>query len=208
MDSLSKLVVQPFGVLGSQLKLKDGQVAQVASEPSSTCAIIDPAGLDSIQKNGPKGAVGASASRSIYKWLGIGEATEFPEPVRAAIKKSLAAKFHTYGDGSAAKRCIHVVGPNFSTRIPGETSREQAVEELAKAYHSVGVEFHSSGLVHLRLLPISGGIFAGEFRDDLPGMTAQALRQGHAMLSEEEKAHWASAETLEMCIFSEADFKV
>ncbi len=57
----------------------------------------------------------------------------------------------------------------------------------------------------LRLLPISGGIFAGPYADRMPELTAAALLKGLEGLDPQARAALA-ARTVDMCIFTEVDF--
>mmetsp|Transcript_102277 Transcript_102277/g.218938 ORF Transcript_102277/g.218938 Transcript_102277/m.218938 type:complete len:335 (-) Transcript_102277:40-1044(-) len=194
---LDRIVVSPYGVLGMQLT-GAGEMVRNAPEPDSQIAIVDPAGLAFIQTEGPSLAGGAAGV--IYQWLGIGEEPGFPEPVRSAIQAPLQAKFHNYGE----KKCIHVVGPNFNREE--YCSRQAAEVELGEAYRAALAEFSESGVHSLRLLPLSGGIFAGPFQDEMPELTAVAMQHGFLMLTGEQQQRIMSAERLEMCIFTEDEF--
>eukprot|EP00747_Dinoflagellata_sp_TGD_P140061 gnl/TRDRNA2_/TRDRNA2_175969_c1_seq3.p1 gnl/TRDRNA2_/TRDRNA2_175969_c1~~gnl/TRDRNA2_/TRDRNA2_175969_c1_seq3.p1 ORF type:complete len:413 (+),score=69.03 gnl/TRDRNA2_/TRDRNA2_175969_c1_seq3:57-1241(+) len=193
---LDRIVVSPYGVLGMQLT-GSGEMVRNAQEPDSQIAIMDPAGLPFIQTDGPSLAGGAAGV--IYQWLGIGEEPSFPKPVRSAIQAPLQAKFHKYGE----KKCIHVVGPDFNREE--YCTRQQALAELAEAYRAAFAEFSASGERKFRLLPLSGGIFAGPFRDEMPKLTAAAVQQGFLLLAEEQQKLILCAERLEMCIFTEDD---
>ena len=190
-----RLAVRPFGVLGSTLTSTG--VKKVAAVPAPGLPFVDPAGLPFILK-GPRGAGGASGQ--IYKWLGIAGDDAFPAPVREAITKPLQAKLHFYG-GHA---CLHVVGPNFVGR--SDCKRDEALGELTAAYSAVLHEFARSRLGGLRLLPISGGIFAGQFAPELPSLTSIALRAAFDGLPERAQ-HIVSVARLDMCIFLESEYE-
>eukprot|EP00440_Ansanella_granifera_P014748 gb/GFBE01016030.1/.p1 GENE.gb/GFBE01016030.1/~~gb/GFBE01016030.1/.p1 ORF type:complete len:277 (+),score=44.45 gb/GFBE01016030.1/:1-831(+) len=189
---MTAITVVPYGVLGSS------SAGAVASPPGKDTAFVDPAGLHHIQGSGPAGAGGAAGA--IYRWLGIAEDTSFPEDVKAAIRAPLQAQFHAYGEGRS-KKCIHVVGPDFRSR---RYTRDEAVEELAEAYRNVLAQFSGTGLRVLRLLPVSGGIFSGPFKAELPAMTAEALQAAFAKLSIEQQDRVLSSR-LELCIFMASD---
>lgn len=195
---VSQLQVRPFGVLGTQLS-EDGELLHTGAEPGLDVAIADPAGLPYIQELGPASASGASGS--IYEWLAINEEDTFPQPVRDAITAPLMAKLHAYEGDVGPRSCIHVVGPNFSSGDLEDCSRAEAVNMLSQAYRALLAEFASSGLAGLRLLPLSGGIFAGPFRDEMPELTAEALGKGFDLLSAEEQGKVLGAKSLEICIF-------
>ena len=189
-----RLAIRPFGVLGTALRA--GRVEKVAPAPAPGLPIVDPAGLPHIRTHGPRGARGASGS--IYNWLGIAEDLQFPQPVRTAIRAPLQAKLNFYG----VKACIHVVGPNFNLR---RRSREEAIGELTEAYGALLREFTRSRLGGLRLLPISGGIFAGPFASELPSLTCSALRSAFDGLPSNLQ-HIVSVARLDMCIFNEDEY--
>eukprot|EP00927_Polykrikos_kofoidii_P008990 TRINITY_DN13741_c0_g1_i1.p1 TRINITY_DN13741_c0_g1~~TRINITY_DN13741_c0_g1_i1.p1 ORF type:complete len:1085 (+),score=183.48 TRINITY_DN13741_c0_g1_i1:59-3313(+) len=193
-DIIDQVVVVPYSVLGTSLPSR-GAETRTAPEPGPHVAFLDPAGLQFISGS-PGGAGGASGS--IYEWLGIKGDPSFPDDVRSSITKQLQAKFHDYG----GKRCIHVVGPDFRGRRCAES---EAVADLAQAYKAALVEFVASGANCLRLLPVSSGIFAGPFASKFPGMTAEALERGFALLQPAEKSAVFGA-SLELCIFAEAEF--
>lgn len=192
---IQAIQVKDYGVLGSSTS------GPKESKPDQDTAFVDPAGLHHIRE-GPWGAAGAAGAN--YKWLGIDEDESFPEDVTAAITEPLQAKFHAYGeDGS--KKCIHVVGPDFREK-DRDFQREHAVKELAQAYGNVLTQFLDSGLKKLRLLPISGGIFSGPFRQELPELTAEALQVAYDTLEAEMKKH-VDESTIEMCIFVDAELE-
>eukprot|EP00933_Yihiella_yeosuensis_P032082 TRINITY_DN25672_c0_g1_i1.p1 TRINITY_DN25672_c0_g1~~TRINITY_DN25672_c0_g1_i1.p1 ORF type:complete len:366 (+),score=73.87 TRINITY_DN25672_c0_g1_i1:41-1099(+) len=201
---LAHVTLVDFGVLGTQLTPDKG-VVQTAPEPSDDTAIVDPAGLPFIQTHGPSKARGASGA--IYEWLGIKADKAFPDAVREAIKAPCQARYHLYGQ----HRVIHVVGPNLhAAKGVGEKVVAQAITLLAKAYASVLSEFLRSGASYLRLLPISGGIFAGRFADDIPWMTFAALDEGFASLPADAqsdlKSRFASDNKVQICIFGAGAF--
>ena len=190
-----RIAVRPFGVLGTVLKSAGG-VKKVTAGPAPGLPILDPAGLKYIQ-NGPRGAGGAAGE--IYRWLGIAEDDAFPAPVREAIQAPLQAKLHFYG----TKACLHVCGPNFNDR---SCSRDEALGELAEAYGAVLRQFAGARLGGLRMLPVSGGIFAGPFADELPQLTCSALRMAFDALPDREQ-HIVSVARLDMCIFEEREYE-
>ena len=191
-----RLSIRPFGVLGTVMT--PGGVRKVAQGPAPGLAVLDPAGLPFIRSSGPRGAGGAAGQ--IYQWLNIAEHDAFPAPVRNAIRAPLQAKLHYYG----TKACLHVVGPNFSSR---NCSRDEALGELEEAYSAVLREFAGSKLGGLRLLPISGSTFAGPFAPELPTLTCSALRRAFDALPDRAQ-HIVSVARLDMCIFVESEYKL
>ena len=122
--------------------------------------------------------------------------------------------------------CIHTVGPKLGH---GKYTDAEAVEKLAGAYRNVLSQFVRFAVskaaagpaptgtpVRLRLLPISGGIFAGEYQQDIAPLTLAALEAGIGLLTEEERGVLATeqggegdaaegAAQIELCIFLEVE---
>eukprot|EP00931_Biecheleriopsis_adriatica_P103592 TRINITY_DN78403_c0_g1_i1.p1 TRINITY_DN78403_c0_g1~~TRINITY_DN78403_c0_g1_i1.p1 ORF type:complete len:292 (-),score=72.19 TRINITY_DN78403_c0_g1_i1:190-1065(-) len=198
---LPHVEVVPYGVLGVQLTAH-GIFAKKGSSPSAGTAVVDPAGLRFIQSLGPAGACCASAA--VYDWVGIRNDAAFPESVRESVQDETDAAFHKYGD----RDVIHVVGPDFFASDANSKGKELAVEDLTKAYGNVLSEFVASGAARLRLLPISGGTFAGPFKKDLPEMTFTALENSFISLSQHSQEALLEAlgdGKIEMCIFEEKE---
>jgi len=111
----------------------------------------------------------------------------------------------------------------------GKYTDAEAVEKLAGAYRNVLSHFARFAVskaaagpaptgtpVRLRLLPISGGLFAGEYQQDIAPLTIAALEKGIGLLTEEERGVFASeqgregdaaegAAQIELCIFLEVE---
>ena len=122
--------------------------------------------------------------------------------------------------------CIHTVGPKLGH---GKYTDAEAVWKLAGAYRNVLSQFVRFAVskaaagpaptgtpVRLRLLPISGGIFAGEYQQDIAPLTLAALEEGIGLLTEEERGVLATeqggegdaaegAAQIELCIFLEVE---
>ena len=122
--------------------------------------------------------------------------------------------------------CIHTVGPKLGH---GKYTDAEAVWKLAGAYRNVLSQFvrfaeskaaagpaPTGTPVRLRLLPISGGIFAGEYQQDIAPLTLAALEEGIGLLTEEERDVLATEQVgegvaaeggaqIELCIFLEVE---
>ena len=88
---VSRIRIVDYGVLGTQLVPGSGIVRQ-AEPPDDFTAFVDPAGLTFIQRVGPGGAGGASAS--IYEHIGIQDDDDFPDDVREAITEECDSHYH------------------------------------------------------------------------------------------------------------------
>jgi hypothetical protein len=195
---LQLLEVKNYGVLGSS------DHGSTETPPGAGMAIVDPAGLILIRSLGPSGAGGASGA--IYRWLGIAGQASFPSDVHNGITKTLDAKAHVYRDDVTV---IHVVGPNFHAQ--SGVSESQAVGQLQEAYANVLEEFDQSGATTLRLLPISGGIYAGRFQPVMPQVTFRALDAGFGSLPVGVRGSLLTkfgSHKAEMCIFEQSDYAV
>ena len=122
--------------------------------------------------------------------------------------------------------CIHTVGPKLGH---GKYTDNEAVWKLAGAYRNVLSQFVRFAVskaaagpaptgtpVRLRLLPISGGLFAGEYQQDIAPLTLAALEEGIGLLTEEERGVLATEQggggdaaeggaQIELCIFLEVE---
>ena len=74
------------------------------------------------------------------------------------------------------------------------------MHQLAQAYHNIFREFLSTPLKQLRLLPISGGIYAGSLQEHIHEITAQAIVQGFNCLSYNCREQTKNRQ-VQMCIF-------
>ena len=88
---LSRIRVVDYGVLGTQLTKNSG-IEKKTEPPDDFTAFVDPAGLTFIQRVGPGGAGGASAS--IYEHIGIQDDDDFPDDVREAITEECDSHYH------------------------------------------------------------------------------------------------------------------
>lgn len=209
-SAANNIVLKPYGVLGTALDTS-GNLRQVEEPPRDGVAFVDPAGLHCIQHLGPSGAGGASAS--IYRYLQIASDASFPSRVREAITEPMQAKAHLYslsdqlkslaGANRSTARCIHCVGPDFSSAPIG---RERAVELLATAYTNVLLEFDEArSCSTLRILPISGGAFAGPFQHEIGALTRDALDVTCKERLNKQLVQRLINRRLELCIFMEAE---
>ena len=199
---LPKVAVVPYGVLGVQLDMSH-HVVPAAREPAADTVVVDPAGLRFIQDLGPAGAGGASGA--IYSWLKIGLDAHFPHDVRQALRQEGDAKIHTYGQ----KHVIHVVGPDLGVMsMSTPATRASAVDKLTVAYRHILEEFLTSESPRLRLLPVSGGIFAGPFQKDLPAMTFTSLDGAFRSLPPASQRRLLRTETkISLCIFDQRELE-
>ena len=113
---------------------------------------------------------------------------------------------------------MHVVGPDLRSSPLGRLavwplgrgghtdSWAAAVGALSLAYENALHEFERSGRRGLRLLPISGGIFAGEFAGRVPELTRAALDAALCRLPPPLREELLGERRLEMCVFSESEW--
>jgi len=177
------------------------------------------------EKNKTKSDGPLDGASALYHWLGL-DGEDFPDPVKRAVTAPLEAKYHAYGKEKSKqsdpeetlyscvfpprnpsnaipqKHCIHVAEPDLRSKVNTPEARGELVRELAKAYHNVFVEFCTSHLKGLRLVPVGAGIHSGAFKEDMPEITAEAVKRGFQNLEEEQKRIILQG-PVEMCIFSE-----
>ena len=193
-DLMRALRVAPYGALGSAMH--GGKAVDAAPAPEHVAegiVVVDPAGLEHIAKLGPRRAGGAAGA--IYHWLGIAHDASFCADVVAAVRETGDAKYVDYGGG---KHVIHAVGPDLRHVSPD--ARADVVAALARGYANVLREFEASRVPTLRLVPMSGGIFAGGFADAIPTLTCEALRAGFDALPPASRSA-ILARHIELCIF-------
>jgi len=193
---MPKIKVVFYGVLGDRDE----------NRPDSHTAIVDPAGLRFIADNRPGDDGGASGA--IYSALRI---KEFPQHVRDRITRSTEAAIHHYDDFDV----IHVVGPQLWREVGDvihDVTHGAACGLLVQSYRNVFKEFGSEHslpdhLDELRLLPISGGIFAGRYKQQLPTMSATAVYQALSDLKRDDNQviDRLKQTTIKMCIFDKAE---
>ena len=218
----SMFYIRPYGVLGKQLtKKKAGEKKaeeiKIAESPTAdSYAFCDPAGLKYI-KNESDVEYAEGASSAIYKWLQIKNNStvketinnSFSENVKKGITKETDAKYAEYTTSQNKNViCIHIVGPDFRTANDKNEDITNAIERLSTAYYNVLIEFILTEAPALRLLPISGEIFAGKFKDIMHQITYQSLNMACAMIASKNNdyAKHLCEKELNMCIYDEEDY--
>ena len=187
------------------------KVVRAAPPPSGTTAFVDPAGLPYIQQLGPRGAAGAAGA--IYSYLCISNDASFPPDVVAAVTAPGAAKHHRYElPGGDRAHCVHVAGADLRAAA---YTWEAAVSALSEAYEKCLLEFYDNSALapaappdapaHLRLLPISGGIFAGEFAPKMPQLTRAALDSAQQRLPAPKADALFRDDRVVLCLFTEGE---
>jgi len=198
LDFLNHITIKPYGVLGNGQDIH-GKMFDANAAPDGNVAVVDPAGLHHIQPpGGPRGAGGAAGA--CYKWLGIHRDRAFPAEVVAAVQNTGDAKYHFYSED---KKVIHAVGPDFRRQ---EYSEDEAVQELAIVYKNIFCEFINSEVATLRLLPVSGGIFAGSHQRRIHALTFAALDEAFLKLSGEQQEELMKRD-VHLCLFMEKDME-
>ena len=202
------------GVLGTQLTA-DRAIATTGATPDEQTVIVDPAGLPYIQSCGPSSAGGAAGA--VYAHLGIAAELAFPPDVVAAVTAAGLAKYHRYNaSGGRWHHVIHAVGPDLRER---PHTWDEALEILGEAYRNVLAELALASVpaaecdsgetppTILRLLPISGGIFAGPYWERIAPLTIEALARGFSKLRADERRAVELNFSVELCIFMESELE-
>ena len=111
---------------------------------------------------------------------------------------------------------MHAVGPNLSrppysdATVQGQalSASHQAAMALAEAYANVFKEVLSKRaklkISTLRLLPLSSGMFAGNYAGAMPRMTMMCIVEGIRLLHEADREALKDLR-IELCIFSERE---
>eukprot|EP01060_Flectonema_neradi_P009232 TRINITY_DN16599_c0_g1_i1.p1 TRINITY_DN16599_c0_g1~~TRINITY_DN16599_c0_g1_i1.p1 ORF type:complete len:357 (+),score=51.54 TRINITY_DN16599_c0_g1_i1:71-1072(+) len=208
--------VVPYGVLGTQMTA-EGKFVQSGTEPETIdVVIVDPAGLHHIQGL-PAGAGGAAGA--IYKWLGIDLNQPFDDRIRQKISAPTHACRYVYADGT--KSVIHAVGPDLRTY----SDIWEVKRALTSTYVNIFKEFaehirpeldifrpndlninNAEPWGTLRVLPVSGGIFSGDFKDQMPGLTVECIAAALGQLPKIYRRSLAMrTKSIELCIFDEKE---
>jgi hypothetical protein len=193
-------------------------------------AIVDPAGTEFIIENRPSDA--GLASRSIYDFFKIlafnNELLKyFRDKFKNKNKNNNSlnsveynniiageSKFDIYIKNGYSYTIIHTIGYNFGN-ITYEDLFDQydqtykfSLEKLSEAYKNTLKQFILSLKENkcniLRLLPISGGGFAGALNDSIPKLTMYAFYRGLQLLELTElNVIITNKIYIEMCIFND-----
>ncbi len=153
--------------------------------------VVDPAGLDHIEKNRPLDA--SHFSGALYKFRGM---SDYAEDVLQHVTR--------VGDARYSERdgLIHAVGYDFKA-FPGFCAKEEeAYGWLYITYLHIFQETQraiAGGRTRLHIPPISGGTFAG--RVDVPKLTAYVMST-----LEREGAIPAGLTEILICIYKEKEF--
>eukprot|EP00928_Gymnodinium_smaydae_P063939 TRINITY_DN47404_c0_g1_i1.p1 TRINITY_DN47404_c0_g1~~TRINITY_DN47404_c0_g1_i1.p1 ORF type:complete len:307 (+),score=55.10 TRINITY_DN47404_c0_g1_i1:49-921(+) len=199
-----KIKVVDYGVLG-QFKREDGRVIQREDKPDADTVFVDPAGLQFLHPRGERYRAGGAAG-AIYEFLGITDGRgvpRFPPEVPEKVKEAGQACYHKYATTDGDKACIHVTGPDFR-KLP----QAEGEERLVDAYRNVFAEFSEQPQQKLRLLPISGSIFAGSVSDRIHTLTFESIITALGQLDKQKQQHMQkhiSSGNVVMCIFDFAD---
>lgn len=195
---LVKLSLAPYGVLGTRLGC-DKCVTHSGSSPSPEDVVVDSGGHQVPPPGSPKRAGGAA--KAIYQWAGIGDQAEFPKDVFDAVKSERDCKYHDYGRG---RHVLHAFGPDLRKMPSTDFTWDEIVNLLADTYCNIFHEFVNSQRSVLRLLPVSGGIYAGEYHPRMAQLTMTAVRRGFEQLPHEKQRRLLSRQ-VELCIFMESE---
>ena len=180
---------------------------------------------------GPKRAT-HSSSKAIYQWAGLALEKSFPDIVSDSLREigdSCHCTYHKPGSEDTRKdlqdeaHVIHALAPDFrgdhpnldgnnssntptkvSTPPTKEWTPERAVASLAICYRNVLAAFVASGMEVLRLPVLSSGARAGQFYEEVPRLTMEALGRGILLLSATQQAS-LQASDLQLCVPFEAD---
>jgi hypothetical protein len=207
---LRNIEVVSYGPLGKQMGL-DGQLKDVGAEPDEVTAVVDQISVQSVKEDAPgliKGVRG-----EIYKWIGILKEKTFLPELQESLAAELDATWVAYGGG--AQNVIHTVPPNLSQERFSESGVQSETSSLASqamsvAYCNIFTEFCDSGLDFLRLTPIClNPDFSGPFAESLPEMTAEALANAFALLSDDTLREILARpeRCIKLCIPCERDFE-
>lgn len=99
---------------------------------------------------------------------------------------------------------IHTAGINFNL-VPDWT-QEQAQESLNRIYTEIFCAHISTNRKKLFFPPISGGRFAGRFREMMPQMQALAIQKGFEKLSTDHQTQLRESD-IYLCLYNKSDLE-
>ena len=118
---------------------------------------------------------------AIYRWCGIHSDVSFADSTKRCLKDIADSLFVRYKGKSSGddKAVVHCIAPDLRAKPfhPKSTkAKDLALKSLQDCYLQVFKEFVGShSCTTLRLCPLAGGIFSGEYADDIPAMTFEAI---------------------------------
>jgi hypothetical protein len=184
----NKIKIVEGSVLGKHPK--DNSVLSTINE---TTALVDAAGRDYMINTTVKGADGSA--KPLYEYIGLQNTMNSkneiykstPDPVKKYfMQHDTGAFLQEYNLPSIGNRSvIHAVGPKLIDLLeaapkPTQTTQDderitRLVNGLTPIYKKIFELFCNSNLTDLRLIPISTGIFANGFFDDLEFAKEKAI---------------------------------
>eukprot|EP00440_Ansanella_granifera_P050427 gb/GFBE01054655.1/.p1 GENE.gb/GFBE01054655.1/~~gb/GFBE01054655.1/.p1 ORF type:complete len:382 (+),score=98.09 gb/GFBE01054655.1/:1-1146(+) len=225
LEFLQKLKVQNYGVLG-QNKAGEGPGWK------ANTAILDAAGFAPVQGLMTQGASDGKWGLGRLKFAAraVAEAIhgqDLPEAYPGEISEQLvspgAAGSWVY-DGKAGafegeKVVVHAIGMNYDLSkahygFPTVVNADEASATAIQAFTYANVmkqclalmKSHTPAIHTWRLLPLSGGSYAGDFAKAMPKITCEAIYAAIRSLSQQEKATLLTSECcFELCLYTEEE---
>jgi len=188
---LRRVTCTEWGVLGKQLC--DG--VEIIRRPAAPCdtLIVDPCGLNIVRSACPSAATGASGA--IYRHVGLGPAVNFPNAVSTALQGNGDTVGYDYGD----THVLHVAVPDLAQH----SERTSAVAALATCYQRILTAFASTSMQVLRLPPLAGQAYVGQFSDSIHAITVDALKAGFLLLARDLQERCVHERAVELCIYTQ-----
>lgn len=215
MDQLPSLKVVPYSTMGTR-QMSDGSFQKdLAVALDKSMVIVDPAGHSYMTGDQELEDAGG-ASGALYSLIGM---AEFPDDVVSHCTHVTKAKLHTYDfAGSAVQtNVIHVLSPDlwqYAVEVPWTSAivdfknqPPQALMAVKESYINIFREFLTTDYKSktLRLLPISGGHFAGPYSNQHAQLTYVAMVRAINSIHPQDREKLKQA-NIEMCIFVENEF--
>lgn len=100
---------------------------------------------------------------------------------------------------------IHAYSYNFSRLKP--KTEEECIDQLSEVYKKVFIKFIEINKPVLRLVPLSGNIFSGEYRGRMNRITFQAIQKAYYSIEQEEEyKNKLNEKSIILCLFTEDEF--
>ena len=179
--------------------LRFGSVTENVTD-FSDIVLVDASGTFLKDKNPEKAAYSA---RALYNHLGMAH-VKAKSDANDFSKLTMGNIVHTTYDGPAGqnKEVIHAYSYDFLSEEYPSKNKDQCILLLAGIYTKIFEAFIKSNKGTLHLLPLSGGIFAGEHKLHIVSITHNAIQLAFQTIKIRKTRTELSNKTIKLCLYS------
>lgn len=164
-------------------------------------SMADAGGFNILKNNSPSKARGATGA--LYREMGI---KSFCSEAQKIELGGALVVYYQIGKKKKKKTLaiIHTAGINFNL-VP-DWEQEQAQESLNRIYTEIFCAHISTNRKKLFFPPISGGRFAGRFKEMMPKMQGLAIQKGFEKLSTDHQTQLLKSD-IYLCLYDKSDLE-